>query len=103
MILIPGLNKLTGPGFESRIKLLHNLLDEAREVVFADLNLPLNLLWISVSPGARVMTDLSDKIRAQIPEARLVGHMVLGEEKLKTDNKPKIEVTSPNKFGPTGI
>ncbi len=76
MMLIPGLRNLSAPLFESRLTLLHALLDGHDDVVFADLNTPLNLLWISVRTRHGVINEVSAEIRSQFPEAKLVGHTV---------------------------
>ncbi len=82
MMLIPGLKKLSAPLFEARLSLLQQLLGEHRDVVFVDLNAPLNLLWVSVRQRHGVINDVAAEIRRHIPEARLVGHTPLpGPEK----------------------
>ncbi len=82
MILIPGLKKLSAPLFEARLSLLQQVLCEHRDVVFVDLNAPLNLLWVSVRQRHGVISEVAAEIRRHIPEARLVGHTPLpGPEK----------------------
>jgi hypothetical protein len=52
---------------------LQHLLGRFDEhVVFADLNLKLNLLWVSLRPGKGVCPVLSAAVRELIPEAVLV-------------------------------
>mgnify|MGYP001820769643 FL=1 len=41
-------------------------------VLFADLNLKLNLLWVSMRPGVGGCLPLAAAIKERIPEARLV-------------------------------
>ena len=77
MMLIPGLKKLSAPLFEARLSLLHSLLGEHKDVVFVDLNTPLNLLWVSVRARHGVISEVAAEIRQHIPEARLVGHTPL--------------------------
>jgi hypothetical protein len=43
-------------------------------VMFADLNLKLNLLWVSVRPTPGICLELSAAIKLHVPEALLVGH-----------------------------
>ncbi len=45
-----------------------------RVLVRVDLNVPLNLLWVSVEPRPGVILELFGAMQAQLPEARLVGH-----------------------------
>jgi len=42
--------------------------------VFADLNLKLNLLWISLRPRQGAIAEISAAIRIWVPEAMLVAH-----------------------------
>ncbi|MEK7717928.1 MAG: hypothetical protein AAB322_09305, partial [Pseudomonadota bacterium] len=44
-------------------------------VVFAELNLKLSLLWISVKPIPGIRFQIAEALRAVIPEARLVSHI----------------------------
>ena len=44
-------------------------------VVFAELNLKLNLLWITIRPICGVRNEIADAVRARIPDARLVSHI----------------------------
>jgi hypothetical protein len=48
--------------------------DFGGQVRFADLNLRLSLLWISVEASPGVIRDLAGAIRRRIPEAVLIGH-----------------------------
>ncbi len=77
MMLIPGLRELSAVQAEVRLTQLQRLLDADRDVVFADLNLPLNLLWVSVRQQHGVVTRVADLIRQDFPAARLVGHMTI--------------------------
>ncbi len=79
MMLIPGLKKLPAVQLETRLELLHALLGGHDDVVFADLNTPLNLLWVSVRARHGVINELAAEIRRRIPEAKLVGHPVIAE------------------------
>ncbi len=76
MMLIPGLRNLSTSHFETRVRFLHALLEGHDDVVFADLNTPLNLLWVSVKARHGVISEISREIRLHIPEAKLVGHTV---------------------------
>ena len=80
MMLIPRLRNLPAPHFETRLAVLHGLLGGHEDVVFADLNTPLNLLWVSVRARHGVISELAAEIRLRIPEARLVGHTVMDKQ-----------------------
>lgn len=43
-------------------------------VVFADLNLRLNVLWVTVRPRPGICAELPAAIFARVPEARLVAY-----------------------------
>ncbi len=46
-----------------------------RHVVFADLNLNMNVLWVTVRPVPGIcLVELPAAIRARVPEALLVAH-----------------------------
>ncbi len=74
MMLIPGLRNLSESNLNDRLTALHSLLGGHDDVVFADLNTPLNLLWVSVRARRGVIRELAAEIRLRVPEARLVGH-----------------------------
>lgn len=76
MMLIPGLKNRTGQDFTRRLDAMYAVLGNHEDVVFADLNTPLNLLWVSVRTRHSVINDLVAELRLHIPEARLVGHPV---------------------------
>jgi hypothetical protein len=44
-------------------------------VVFAELNLKLSLLWVSVKPIPGIRFQITEALRAAIPEARIVSHI----------------------------
>ena len=77
MMLIPGLRDLSRPQVEARLARLQEILDADDDVVFADLNLPLNLLWVSVRQRQGVVTGVAAVIREHFPAARLVGHTTI--------------------------
>ena len=46
------------------------------EVVFADLNLQINVLWVTVQPTPGLCAELAEAIQARVPEALLVGNFL---------------------------
>lgn len=74
MMLIPRLR--TRPTFEIARRSLdiQAVLSLHQDVVFADLNLKLNLLWVSLRPRPGAISELVAAIRLRVPEARLVAH-----------------------------
>ncbi len=74
MVLLPGLRERTRLEINERLDYLQMIFANFREVVFVDLNVPLNLLWISVRPRPGVILELFGAVKSGIPEAKLVGH-----------------------------
>ncbi len=46
--------------------------------MFAEINLPLNLLWVSVKPVPGIILELATTIKLAVPEALLVAQKVPG-------------------------
>ena len=67
MVLFPGLVKKPQHIIQATI--------EHIQTVFAELNLKLSLLWVSVKPVPGVRFQICEALRALIPEARLVSHI----------------------------
>jgi hypothetical protein len=72
MLLIPGLNKVSTPELKEKMASLQSVLVNYPEVVFADLNLRLNLLWVSLKPKAGLIQLISVDIQNRVPEAKLI-------------------------------
>jgi|MGYP001603821157 hypothetical protein len=76
MIIIPNLRKRSEQRIQQTMHDIHRVLagfDDS--VVFAELNLRLNLLWISIRPITGIRDDIAQALRAVIPDARLVSHI----------------------------
>lgn len=74
MLILPGLRDKPKAQFNEALMRLQAILVSFREVVFVDLNLPLNLLWITVRPRPGVILELFAAVKLNLPEAKLVGH-----------------------------
>ena len=75
MMIIPGLR--TQPLLrQQRVieRIEHVLVRYAPYVVFADLNLKINVLWVSVRPHPGICVELPTAIFMLVPEARLVAY-----------------------------
>lgn len=72
MMLFPGLRERPGRLRHERVARINAVLIEFPEVVFADLNLRLNLLWVSVRARPGVILDIACSVKFHIPEALLV-------------------------------
>jgi hypothetical protein len=73
MMLFPGLRDMTETSLRKKIDILSEILGQYNEVVFVDLNVPLNLLWVSIKQKPGLVLELSTYVKARIPEAKLVG------------------------------
>ena len=73
MMLFPGLRDMNKNAQGERVNILAEILSQYKEVVYVDLNVPLNLLWVSIRHRPGLVLELSTYINLRIPEAKLVG------------------------------
>ncbi|MFN3749895.1 MAG: hypothetical protein ACK4SR_00880 [Thiobacillus sp.] len=76
MMLIPQLRDQPPLQIERTSRELYAILSLHQDVVFADLNLRLNLLWVSLRPRPGAISELVAAIRLRVPQAVLVAHHV---------------------------
>ncbi len=74
MMLIPRLRLRPPLEIERASRDIQAVLALHQDVVFADLNLKLNLLWVSLRPRPGAISELVAAIRLRVPEAVLVAH-----------------------------
>ena len=75
MILIPKLRDKPRHLLKDTVRDIERILVSFnKSVVFAELNLKLNLLWVSVRPRPGLSFEVAGALQACIPEARLVSH-----------------------------
>lgn len=73
MMLIPKLSKRSHQQICQTLKNLEEVLIRYQHaVVFVDLNLRLNVLWVSVKPIPGICLELPTAIKAYVPEALLI-------------------------------
>jgi len=73
MMLIPKLNKRPHDQISQTLQRLEDVLTRYQNtVVFVDLNLRLNILWVSVKPVPGICLELPTAIKSSVPEALLV-------------------------------
>ena len=72
MILIPGLRKKTQYQIETIATNIQAVLGHYQEVVFANINLPINLLWVSLKQRPGLMLEVTAAIKVLVPEAVLI-------------------------------
>lgn len=73
IMLFPGLRDQAESILRSKIEILTEILSQYKEVVYVDLNLPLNLLWVSIKHKPGLVLELSAYVKSRIPEAKLIG------------------------------
>jgi len=77
MMIIPKLRSKPEHLLRATVEEIHKVLSlYDRVVLFADLNLKLNLLWVSVRPVPGICLELPTAIKLRVPEAMLVGQKV---------------------------
>jgi hypothetical protein len=75
MMFIPGLSRKPKHQLIETVDQIHAVFDTYhRAVAFADLNLRLNVLWVSVRPIPGICLELASALRMRVPEALLVAH-----------------------------
>ena len=75
MMFAPRLNQRPAHEQESIVVLLRGVLaGYENQVVFADLNLKINVLWISLENRPGLMAELVAALRLKVPEFHLVAH-----------------------------
>lgn len=72
MMLIPGLNKVSSTELKQKMAALQAVLIAYSEVVFVDLNMRLNLLWVSFTPKLGLIEQMAVDIQRSVPEAKLI-------------------------------
>ena len=76
MMLVPGLRQQPRHMIDSTIREIHAVLLHFRDdVVFAEFNLRLNLLWVSIKPVNGLRLRIAGSIQERVPEAKLIAHI----------------------------
>lgn len=76
MVLMPGLRDKSRIQINHTVQDIHDVLDGfSNAVVFAELVITRNILWISVRPLRGIRVAVTNALREKIPEAKLVSHL----------------------------
>lgn len=76
MMLIPGLRDKPRHMIDAALRDMHITLTQfSHAVVFAEFNLKLNLLWVSIRPIDGIRFEIASAIQTRVPEAKLVSHI----------------------------
>lgn len=76
MMIIPGLRDKPKHIIDDTIQDVHIVLTHFNHaVVFAEFNLKLNLLWVSIRAIQGIRLEIAKAIQEQVPGAKLVSHL----------------------------
>ena len=75
MMIVPRLSSQSLDYIQHTIREIETVLNAYRHaVIFADMNLRLNILWVTVRPIPGVCLELATAVKLCVPEALLVAH-----------------------------
>ena len=75
MMIIPKLSKRPQDYIQATLREIDAVLKYYEHVVvFADMNLKLNTLWVTVKPVPGICLELPAAVKTRVPEALLVAH-----------------------------
>jgi len=73
MMIIPKLKHQSEEYIQQTLNSIERVLNVYKEkVVFVDLNMKINVLWVTIKPVPGLILELSAAIKTQVPEALLV-------------------------------
>ncbi|MDH5425342.1 MAG: hypothetical protein OEY29_10130 [Gammaproteobacteria bacterium] len=73
MMIIPKLKHQPPVYIQHTLNQLDTVLNYYKQqIVFVDLNMKMNLLWVTIKPTAGLILEISAAIKTQVPEALLV-------------------------------
>ena len=76
MMIFPRLREQPERHIRETIDLVHAVLASYHHaVVFAEFNLRLNLLWVSIRPITGIRFEIAAAVQEKVPLARLVSHI----------------------------
>lgn len=76
MVIIPNLRTRPPIRIQQIMQDIHRILSRfSDQVVFAEVNLKLNLLWVSIRPTNGISYEITEALRSCIPDVRLVSHI----------------------------
>lgn len=73
MMIIPKLKYQSEDYIQSTLNQIDKVLNYYnKQIIFVDLNMKMNLLWITIKPMPGLILEISAAIKTQVPEALLV-------------------------------
>lgn len=80
MMLIPGLRNFEASHMHDIINKMEAVLKRyEKDIILADLNLKINVLWVTLQPHLGLSTEIAALIHHAIPEAKLVSQHTVSE------------------------
>jgi hypothetical protein len=74
MMLIPGLRKRPQHEINATLNNIQKVLEQYNDVVFANFNLKINVLWVLLNCRPGIILKMAASIQDLVPEALLVAH-----------------------------
>jgi hypothetical protein len=72
MMLVPGLRKRPQHEINAALNNMQKALEQYHDVVFANFNLKINVLWVSVNCRPGLILEMVTSIQDSVPEALLI-------------------------------
>ena len=73
MMIIPKLKHQSEEYIQKTLNQIDKVLNYYKEkIIFVDLNMKMNLLWVTIKPMPGLILEISAAIKTQVPEAMLV-------------------------------
>jgi len=73
MMLIPGLRDFEAARIREIVSKVESVLNHyEKDIILADLNLKINVLWVTLQPHLGLSTEIAALIHHAVPEAKLV-------------------------------
>ena len=91
MVLLPGIKKNRTLQVMIRHQLQEVLKGFGDQIIFADLNLHLGLVWVTVTPEPGLCSDVAEAIHSRVDGARVVGSYVKRSKTLKISWMDKVK------------
>lgn len=80
MMLIPGLRNFEPSHLRDIINKMEKVLKHyEKDIILADLNLKINVLWVTIQPHIGLSTEIAALIHHVIPEAKLVSQHTVSD------------------------
>lgn len=76
MMVLPGLKHRSQSDIDFKVATVYRTLSRFTEVVFANVNVSINVLWVSLKPRHGATLEIAAAIKQRVPEALLVAQKI---------------------------